>query len=136
MSKSNQNTIGTKQTRKDRAILALLQHATIEKAAEAAGVHPSSLYRWMKQPDFRDKLIQARNVTFSQSVALFQQAVPMAVSRLVRIATKPDTTDCNAIRACDSILTRAEKSFHNDMLEARVSRLEKRRDQQPDQCPE
>jgi transposase-like protein len=128
MSKSHEPGVGTKQTRKDRAILALLQYPTVEKAAAAVNIHPSTVYRWMKQPDFRDKLIEARNMAFSQSVARFQQATPVAVNRLLRIATSENTADGNAIRACDSILNHAERSFQQDMLEARVSRLEKRRD--------
>jgi hypothetical protein len=116
----------TKNTRKDRAIVALLQYVTIEKAAASVNIHPSTIYRWLKEPDFRDKFIEARNAAFSQCLARLQQAAPVAASRLLRVIANEDTPAGSVIRACDSILNHAERGFQLDMIEARVSKLEKR----------
>jgi hypothetical protein len=123
--KNNDIAKGTKQTRQDRAILAMLQYATIEKAATAVNMHPATLYRWLKLPEFRDKFIAARSTAFSQSLARLQQAAPVAVNRLLRVIANEATPAGSVIRACDSILNHAERGFQLDMIEARVSKLEK-----------
>ena len=115
---------GPRQTRRDRAILALLQHVTVEKAAAAVNLHPSTLYRWLKEPDFRDQFLEARSRAFAQSLARLQQAAPVAASRLVQVMAHPDTPPGSVIRACDSILSHAERGFQLDVLEARLSKLE------------
>jgi hypothetical protein len=124
--KNNDIGKGTKQTRKDRAILAMLQYATIEKAATAVNMHPATLYRWLKLPDFRDRLIEARHAAFSQCLARLHQAAPVAANRLLRVLANEETPASSVIRACDSILNRAERGFQLDMIEARVSKIEKR----------
>jgi hypothetical protein len=123
--KNNDIGKGTKQTRKDRAILAMLQYATIEKAAAAINMHPATLYRWLKLPDFRDQLIEARHTAFSQCLARLHQAAPVAANRLLRVLANEETPASSVIRACDSILNHAERGFQLDMIEARVSKLEK-----------
>lgn len=80
---------GPRQTRRDRAILALLQHVTVEKAAAAVNLHPSTLYRWLKEPDFRDQFLEARSRAFAQSLARLQQAAPVAASRLLQVMAHP-----------------------------------------------
>jgi len=124
--KNNDSGKGSKQTRKDRAILAMLQHVTIEKAAAAVPMHPATLYRWLKQPDFRDQLIKARHTAFSQCLARLHQAAPVAANRLLRLIANEETPSGSMIRASDSILNHAERGFQLDMIEARVSKLEKR----------
>jgi transposase-like protein len=116
---------GTKQTRKDRAILALLQYPTIEKAAAALNIHPSTLYRWLKQPDFKDKYIEARAAGFEQSLARLQLAAPAAATRLLRFIANDATPAGSSIRACDAILKHAERGFQLDVIEARLRKLEK-----------
>jgi IS30 family transposase len=115
----------TKQTRKERAILALLQYPTTEKAAAALNLHPSTLYRWLKQPDFRDKFIAARAAAFTQSLARLQQAAPAATTRLLRLIANDATPAGSAIRACDAILKHAARGFELDTIEARLTKLEK-----------
>jgi hypothetical protein len=123
-SKKTDNGKGPHQTRKDRAILALLQHATVEKAAAAVNLHQSTLYRWMKKRDFRNKLSEARNAAFSQGIASLQQASHLAASRLVSLATCKDTPATVAVAACNSILNHGARSFQWDLFEARLSKLE------------
>jgi hypothetical protein len=121
---NHDNEKATKANRKDRAVLALLQYATVEKAAAAVGLHPSTLYRYMNQPAFKEKLMAARSAAFSQCSARLQQASPAAANRLLRMIMNEDTPPGCVIRACDSILNRGERSFQLEVLEARLSKLE------------
>jgi hypothetical protein len=124
MSKRPDNGRGNQQNRKDRAILALVQGGTVEKAAAASELHPSTLNRWLQEPDFRNKLREARQTVYSQGVASLQLAVHLAASRLVALATCKDTPPTAAIAACNSILNHAAHSFQLDQFELRLSKLE------------
>lgn len=42
-----------------KALAALLEQPTLEKAAEKAGVNVKTLYRWIRQAEFREALQQA-----------------------------------------------------------------------------
>jgi hypothetical protein len=46
--------------RQARAVLALLEHTTLEEAAKAAAVSKTTLWRWLQVPDFQAAYMQAR----------------------------------------------------------------------------
>ena len=56
MDRRNHSRRSSRKSRWDPANLALLQHATREKAAEAAGIDPATLYSWQKDPEFQKAL--------------------------------------------------------------------------------
>jgi len=117
---------------KERALEALLEHTTREKAAAAIGVHPTTLWRWLKNPDFQQALREARREAFWQSVGRLQQASPMAVETLLAILTDPEAPAGGRVRAAQAILDRAHKSFALEDLEVRIAQLEQRqRDGEP-----
>ena len=67
----------------DRAIVALLQGATMEKAAKAAGVDPGTLYRWQKNLAFQEALREARREVFGQAMGRLPQAANTAVETIL-----------------------------------------------------
>src|ERR1700682_3191963 len=90
---SDQLTKTPQTSRRDRAILALLENPTLEKAAEVVAVHPTTLRRWLRQPDFHQALQQARHEAFSQSMRRLQQGANPAVGTLFRITRGAGTPD-------------------------------------------
>ena len=114
--KKNDHGKGIRQTRKDRAILALLQHNTIERAAASINVHPATLYRWMQESDFRDKLAEASNAVYFHGLTSLKQAVRPVANRLLELATSKDTPPAVALAACNSLLDRADRSSQLDQL--------------------
>ena len=114
-----------KTSRKDRAILALLEYATVEKAAEAVGVHPSTLRRWLRKAEFQEVLRHARRERFSQSMGRLQHAANPAVSILLKIMMDPNEPGSTRVRAVERLLDRTAKAIENDDLAARVTVLEK-----------
>jgi transposase-like protein len=126
---------GCRVNKKEQAILALLQHGSVEKAAQGVGIHPSTLWRWLKQPAFQQKLREARREAFSQSIGRLQQASPAAVGTLLRIMTDGHAPAGSRVRAAESVLAQSQKSFELEDLEVRIAQLEKsardNRGQQP-----
>ena len=64
--------------KKEEAIAALLTHRNTEEAARSIGVVPSTLLRWMKEPDFDAAYRAARRLAFGQSIARLQQGATAA----------------------------------------------------------
>jgi len=69
----------------DEAIVALLTHQTVEAAARAIGVVPTTLMRWMKDPEFDAGYRAARRAAVGQSGARLQQETGLAVSVLLKV---------------------------------------------------
>ena len=76
MNPSKDESPDSQGNRKDRAKLALLQHGSTEKAAEAVGIHPATLWRWMKQPEFQQALREARREAFSRDFEVRRDSGP------------------------------------------------------------
>ena len=108
----------------DKLVLALLQQPTLDKAAAAAGISPTTAWRRTQDPDFQDQLRKARREAFSQSVGRLQQAGPVAVNTLLRVMADPATAAASRIRAASQVLEISVRAMELDDLEARIARLE------------
>src|ERR1039457_6845459 len=117
---------GAKFGRKqEEAIAALLTRGNIEEASKAVGIAPTTLLKWMKQPEFDTAYREARRATFRQSVARLQQASGAAVSTLLKIMVDATAPHSTRVRAADSVLDHAAKAIEIEDIEARVSELER-----------
>ena len=114
--------------KKEEAIVALLTNRTIEDAATSIKVAPSTLLRWMKEPDFNAAYRDARRAAFSQSIARLQQATGAAVSTLLKVMVDPSTPPSTKVRAADSVLDHSAKAIEIEDIEARVAELERAAD--------
>lgn len=112
----------------DRAILALMQGATREKAAEAAGVDPATLYRWQKDPEFQKAQLEARREVFGQATGRLQQAANTAVDTLIGIMNDPEAR--GRVQAAKCVLELSRKSLELDDLRIQVEELQRWRTQQ------
>ena len=114
---------GEKLGRKEeQAILALLTHPTIPEAAAACGVGEATLWRWMQEPEFRDRYRQARRQVLEGAIASLQQAAGEAAATLRALLTaESETVRLGASRA---ILEQATKGADLLDLEARIAALE------------
>jgi hypothetical protein len=111
-------------TRKEKAILALLTQPTVDKAAEAAGVHPATLYRWRKNPEFQRDMLAARREAFSQSIGRLQQASTAAVGTLLRIMADQQAPAGSRVQAAKCVLEQSSKGLEQEDLQLRVTQLE------------
>ena len=114
---------GAKSDRqREEAILALLTEPTIDAAARRAGVSDVTLWRWMQEPDFRDRYRQARRQVLEGAIASLQQAAGEAATTLrALLAAESETV---RLGACRAILEQATKGADLLDLEARIAALE------------
>jgi len=112
------------ELRQERAIVALLAEPSIEAAAKTAEVSDVTIWRWMKQPEFRSKLRDARRAVVEGAIGRLQAAATEAVDTLRRSLT------CGIpsveVRAATVILDQAIRAVELFDLAERVEHLEAR----------
>ena len=108
----------------DRAIAALLVHASMSEAADAAGIGEVTLWRWMQIPEFKEQYRLARREAVSQAVGHLQGACSVAVVALKDIAQDVTCPAGARVSAARTVLELAIKGVELEDLAARVEELE------------
>ena len=117
---------GQKLGRKKEAVIAaLLTHRNVDEAAKAVGVGATTIWRWLKLPEFQAEYRKARRDAFSQSVARLQQGTSAAATTLLKTMIDPNTPASVRVRAAEAIFNHAAKAIEIEDIEARVSELER-----------
>ena len=111
--------------KKEAAIAALLTHRNVDEAAQAVGVGATTLWRWLKLPEFHAEYRKARRDAFSQSVARLQQGTSAAATTLLKTMIDPATPASVRVRAAEAIFNHAAKAIEIEDIEARVAELER-----------
>ena len=128
---NEENTLPKDSTvsREDRAVLALLQYPSVIKAAEALGIHPSNLWRWLKKPSLQAKLHEARRQQFSQNVGRLQQGCSAATTTLYLIMIDEQSPASSRVRAAETILRHAESGLDREEILLRLCKLEQKKEE-------
>ena len=108
----------------ERAIAALLVHASMSEAADAAGIGEVTLWRWMQIPEFKEQYRLARREAVSQAVGHLQGACSVAVVVLKDIAQDVTCPAGARVSAARTVLELAIKGVELEDLAARVEELE------------
>jgi transposase-like protein len=114
--------LGRKQ---EAAIAALLTQRNVEEAAKAVGVGATTLWRWLKLPEFQAAYRQARRDALGQAVARLQQGTSAAATTLLKTMIDPGTPASVRVRAAEAIFNHSAKAIEIEDIEARVAELER-----------
>ena len=101
----------------DLAIIALVQYRNLNKAAAAIGVHPVTVWRWLKLPHFRQQLHHAQAQVYSAAIAHLQQAATFAADALVALLKEETTPASSRIKIAEFILEQSRKTFTVEEIE-------------------
>ena len=112
------------ERKKEEAIVALLSHRTVDEAANAVGIAPRTLLRWLQIPEFRVEYLKARREVVSQAVARLQQATGAAGITILKLMTDPNVPASVKLRAAEAVFGLALKAIEIEDIEARVATLE------------
>lgn len=124
MKKQHTERKSSRQVRWDRAILALQQHTTLEHAAEAVGINPSTLHRWMRIPEFLEKLKAASHEVYKQAMRGLQQATTTAVNTLIGTLNDPKAPARTRARTARQVIESSRKRVSSDQRQERLAELE------------
>lgn len=108
----------------DRAIIALLSHASITKAAESVGIGERTLRRWMKEPAFKKAYREARAETHSQAMALVLRYEALAVSTLAKVMSDPNAPHSAKVSAAGLMMKQGHDVIELEDVAGRVEALE------------
>ena len=109
-----------------KAIEALTTCAEVSKAAEVADVSRDTIYRWMRQDAFREGLNHSTNLALKRISRSLISLGERAVETLQKAMTSAEVPINTSIRAADIVLSRLLQIYEMADLEARVSELERR----------
>jgi len=110
--------------KQEKAIAALLSTATVEKAAEQAGVGLRTLWRWLDDDAFAAAYRHARREAVGQATARLQQLSSHAVMVLARLMADAYVPPSVRMHAARTILEFAMKAVELEDIEARLAALE------------
>lgn len=111
--------------KKERAIKALLEHDTHADAAKAVGIGEVTLWRWLREPDFKEAFREAKRRILDEALTTLQKATGKAIGALVSILEDQGKPASARVSAAKTILETAVKAVQFEELEARVEELER-----------
>ena len=109
-----------------RAVIALLERPTVAEAANDAGVHRATLYKWLKEPGFQAAYREARRESLRLATARLQQISGEAVEALREVVGDRSQQGASRVGAARVILDYAAKMTELEDFGARLARLEER----------
>ncbi len=111
-------------TSQHAALIALLEYPTVKEAAQAAGVHKATLYKWLQQPAFKNVYREARREAITRVTARLQQLTGEAAEVLREVMNDPAQQGAARVGAARLVLDYAARMTETEDLAARIEALE------------
>ena len=111
--------------KQEEAILALLAHQGVDKAAEVVGIAPRTLYRWMNESLFDRAYRKARRAAFGQGTGRLQQMSSAAVSTVLKILLDPKAPGIHAAPSGRPGVDARGEAIEVEDIDPRVAELER-----------
>jgi hypothetical protein len=107
------------------ALAALLSKHTVTQAAAEAGVSRTTIYTWLRQPDFTQELRKAQNAAIEAAASRLAGGLSEAIEELARLIKSADTDSVKRLACSDWISFSLRLREFSD-LEQRIEALEAR----------
>ena len=110
---------------RERAVIALLQEPTLEKAAQATGVGLRTLQRWLNDANFQELYRKAKNDLLANATAQLRAASGRAVTVLDAIANNRRVNPAARVSAARCILELGLRAHEIEDLWTEIQILKK-----------
>jgi hypothetical protein len=117
----------------DRILLAMIEHGSQERAAEALGISPTTIFRRLQKPEVRERYRAMRREAFLGNKGTMMRAARSAVTVLENILRDQGESAAIRARAAQSIFKHADK-FRLEDFQARADKLERIRNDDLEQA--
>jgi hypothetical protein len=114
---------GKKASKLHLFVTALLSHASVEDAARAAGISPSTAWRWMRDEAVLARLREARRDAMNAAMARLQEAAVGAVDCLCQVQRDGESESAR-VSAARTILEQALRAVELGDIQQRLDKLE------------
>ena len=111
--------------KQERAVVALLNEPSLQKAAESLGIHLRTLQRWLAEPHFIAAYRDARRAAFSQAIALTMRYAPLAVNTLAKIMMDNNSPVTAKVAAAVAVLKFGREGIELEDITERLAALER-----------
>jgi hypothetical protein len=108
----------------ERAIIALLTEPSVKRAAAAAEIGESTLWRWLKDDTFNKAYLDTKRKSFQQSSARIQHYTSDAASVFQSIMNDPKQPASARINAAKAVMQHATAATELEDYNQRLSALE------------
>lgn len=117
--------LGNVSDTQEKAIVALLNEPTIQRAAVSAGVGERTLHRWLQEDvGFVNAYAKARKQAYCHAVALAHRYAPLAVQTLARICNNEKISAATRVQAAAHLLRVGRDAIELDDILARLDAIE------------
>jgi hypothetical protein len=106
------------------AVLALLEQPTIKAAARQVGISERALRCWLRLPQFRERLAEARRQAFDVAMSRLQSVSGEAVAVIARVLRKKKADDGLKLKAALGLLGHGLKVAELTDLADRLAAIE------------
>ena len=110
--------------KQEKAIMLLLQNKKIEEVAQELKISQVTLYRWIKQENFRQRFSEVRQELFNEALDSLKTLTKQAIDTLDDIL-RNGTKETSRVTASKTVLELALRLKEVEELEKRVEELEK-----------
>ena len=107
----------------DDFVLALMTHGTLEETAEALGIDPRTVRRWLKESGVRRRLHEIRQDAMDRAMTQLQAAATEAVLCLRQVMASGDSESAK-VAASRVILEQALRAVEINDVQTRLDVLE------------
>ena len=113
----------------DRAVVALAAGASKEDAAAVAGISRSTLFEWLKDPEFRERVRHERHRLIDRALGRLADASVGAVDVLVTIADDVEVPASARVAAARGVLEIGARLREEVEVTSRLDEIEQALDQ-------
>jgi hypothetical protein len=108
----------------ERALIALLSEPTLRAAAASADISETTLWRWLREPNFRVAYRRARQEVLERATTRLAALVDTAVEALGEIVADRTVSPHVRVSAASRIIEFALKAAELEDVQARLEKLE------------
>ena len=103
----------------------LLTHATVAKTATATGISESTIFKYLRDPAFKERYEAAKLEQLEQSTATLQANITKAVNAIVAVIESPQSSQQVKLNAADMLLRNSFRFTEQVEVLKRLDKLEK-----------
>ena len=110
--------------KQEKALIALISHPTLKEAAHACGLSETTLWRYMKDQTFAQRVREARQQAMLHLGMRLQEGSSEAATVLRNLMMSEETPASTRVTACRTIIDYAVRTAELEEIKSRVEELE------------
>lgn len=97
-----------------------------QPAAVSIGIGEATLFRWLKNPQFKANYRKARHQVVSKSIGHLQTKITKAIDTLLGLTEDKEAPSSARVAAAKAIIDQSLRAVETGEIEARIERIESR----------